>query len=115
MCYLKITLKILKEIVQKNNFLYIIEENQFATPQFLVSHLESEAKKLLFIKKTLQFSFSSIDVCIGRNYFFLNSTLLEFALSLTEGWAWFLMLGDFMLVTSYTEKMALSTHDKNKQ
>jgi len=47
--------------------------------------------------------------------FFQIPALLEFALSLTQGWLWLLMLGGFMLVTNYAEKMAISSHDKNKQ
>ncbi|MCB0437093.1 MAG: US12 family protein, partial [Mangrovimonas sp.] len=32
-----------------------------------------------------------------------------------QGWRWLIMLGGFMLVTSYAESMALRTADKNKQ
>lgn len=52
---------------------------------------------------------------IVETVFFQIPPLLEFALSLTQGWTWLLMLGGFMLVTSYAEKMAISSHDRNKQ
>jgi FtsH-binding integral membrane protein len=52
---------------------------------------------------------------IVETIFFQIPPLLEFALSLTQGWTWLLMLGGFMLVTNYAEKMAISSHDRNKQ
>ncbi|MGB0886336.1 MAG: Bax inhibitor-1/YccA family protein, partial [Chitinophagales bacterium] len=34
---------------------------------------------------------------------------------LTQGKMWFLMLGGFMLATTFAEKMAINSHEKNKQ
>lgn len=41
--------------------------------------------------------------------------LVDLMLSLTQGWKWLLVLGAFMLATNYAEKLAHTTHDKNKQ
>ncbi|MGB1018194.1 MAG: Bax inhibitor-1/YccA family protein [Chitinophagales bacterium] len=47
---------------------------------------------------------------------FLNTPVIrDFALSLTQGKMWFLMLGGFMLATTFAEKMAINSHEKNKQ
>jgi len=41
--------------------------------------------------------------------------LVAFMLSLTQGWTWLLVLGAFMFATSYAEKMAHKSHDRNQQ
>ncbi len=41
--------------------------------------------------------------------------LVNFMFSLTQGWTWLIVLGIFMWATSYAEKMAHKTHDRNKQ
>lgn len=47
---------------------------------------------------------------------FLRITpLVEFMLSLTQGFKWMLVLGAFMFATNYAEKMAHTNHDRTKQ
>jgi FtsH-binding integral membrane protein len=41
--------------------------------------------------------------------------LVEFMLSLTQGWTWLLVLGAFMFATNYAEKLAHTSHDKTTQ
>lgn len=41
--------------------------------------------------------------------------LVEFMFSLTQGWTWLLVLGAFMWATSYAEKMAHKSHNRNQQ
>lgn len=41
--------------------------------------------------------------------------LVEFALSMTQGWRWLIMLGGFMLATNYAEGLAHKSHDKTVQ
>ncbi|AGC75237.1 hypothetical protein LX97_02388 [Nonlabens dokdonensis] len=41
--------------------------------------------------------------------------LVNFMFSLTQGWTWLIVLGIFMWATSYAEKMAHKSHDRNKQ
>lgn len=41
--------------------------------------------------------------------------VVEMALSIAQGWTWLMVLGGFMLVTNYAERMALREHDIRKQ
>lgn len=41
--------------------------------------------------------------------------LVDFMFSLAQGWTWLLVLGAFMWATSYAEKMAHKSHDRNQQ
>jgi len=80
-----------------------------------IDELTSE-KRVAFYKKTYtHLALAVLLFVLVEMIFFQIPALLEFALSLTQGWLWLLMLGGFMLVTNYAEKMAISSHDKNKQ
>ncbi len=92
-----------------------MEENQPVNPQFLVNHLDSDAKAAFYKKTYTHLALAVLMFVLIETIFFQIPPLLEFALSLTQGWTWLIMLGGFMLVTSYAERMAISTHDKNKQ
>ncbi|MDY8138834.1 Bax inhibitor-1 family protein [Aquimarina sp. 2201CG5-10] len=81
----------------------------------LVNTLTDE-KRVAFYKKTYTHLAMAVLLFIIVEWaFFQIPVLLEFALSLTQGWTWLVMLGGFMLVTSYAEKMAIRSHDRNKQ
>lgn len=91
-----------------------MEEHQ---PQqhLLINDLAAD-RKVAFYKKTYtHLALAVLLFVLVEMIFFQIPSLLNFALSLTQGWLWLLMLGGFMLVTSYAEKMALTSHDKNKQ
>ena len=76
----------------------------------------SEDAKIAFYKKTYAHLAIGVLAFIIVEYLFLNIPfLVNLALSLTGGKMWFIMLGGFMLVTSYAEKMAVKSHDRNKQ
>jgi len=80
-----------------------------------INELTSE-KRVVFYRKTYtHLALAVLLFVLVEMIFFQIPALLEFALSLTQGWLWLLMLGGFMLVTNYAEKMAISSHDKNKQ
>ena len=73
-------------------------------------------KRVAFYRKTYtHLALAVLLFILVEMIFFQIPALLEFALSLTQGWLWLLMLGGFMLVTNYAEKMALNSHDMNKQ
>ncbi|GHC56444.1 Bax inhibitor-1/YccA family protein [Ulvibacter litoralis] len=92
-----------------------MEEIQQPQHNLFISDLESD-RKVAFYKKTYtHLALAVLLFVLVETIFFQIPPLLEFALSLTQGWTWLLMLGGFMLVTSYAEKMALTSHDKNKQ
>ncbi|MEN3323330.1 Bax inhibitor-1 family protein [Mariniflexile soesokkakense] len=83
--------------------------------KLMVSQL-SEVDKVAFYKKTYSHVAGGVLVFILFEYLLLQSeTIVNFALSMAQGWRWLIMLGGFMFVTNYAEKMTLKTPDRNKQ
>ncbi|MFG6686946.1 Bax inhibitor-1 family protein [Mariniflexile sp. HNIBRBA6329] len=83
--------------------------------KLMVSEL-SEADKVAFYKKTYSHVAGGVLVFILFEYLLLQSeAVVSFALSMTQGWRWLIMLGGFMFITNYAERMTLKTPDKNKQ
>lgn len=69
-----------------------------------------------FYKKTYAHIAGGVFLFIVFEYLLLQSdTIVEFMLSMTEGYKWLIMLGGFMLITNYAESTALKTTDKNVQ
>ncbi len=76
----------------------------------------AEMERVTFYKKTYLNVALGVLAFILIEYLFLHSSVVvKFALSLTQGKMWLLMLGGFMLATSYAEKMAVRSTSKNKQ
>ncbi|GAA4959814.1 Bax inhibitor-1 family protein [Algibacter aquimarinus] len=76
----------------------------------------SQVDKVAFYKKTYSHVAGGVLVFILFEYLLLQSeTIVNFMLSMTEGWRWLIMLGGFMFITNYAEKMTLKTPDKNMQ
>ncbi|UGU14781.1 Bax inhibitor-1 family protein [Sinomicrobium kalidii] len=74
------------------------------------------ADRAAFYKKTYAHVAGGVLAFILFEYLLLQSeTIVQFALSMTEGYRWLLMLGGFMFITNYAESTALRTADKNKQ
>lgn len=89
-------------------------DNQFEN-QVMVGHL-SEVDKVAFYKKTYSHVAAGVLVFIFFEYLLLQSeTIVRFMLSMLSGYSWLLVLGGFMLVTSYSERMAINSTDRNKQ
>ncbi|MEE4000108.1 Bax inhibitor-1 family protein [Tenacibaculum sp. FZY0031] len=89
-------------------------ENSFNS-KVLVAQV-SEADKIAFYKKTYAHVAGGVLLFVLFEYLFLQSaTIVEFALSMTQGYKWLLLLGGFMLITNYAESTALKTSDKNLQ
>lgn len=83
--------------------------------KLMVSEL-SEVDKVAFYKKTYSHVAVGVLVFILFEYLLLQSeAIVGFALSMTEGYRWLIMLGGFMFITNYAERMTLKTPDKNKQ
>jgi len=73
-------------------------------------------ERVQFYKKTYLNVALGVLAFIIIEYFFLHSgTIVKFALSLTQGKMWLLMLGGFMLATNYAERMAIRSTDLRKQ
>ena len=76
----------------------------------------SQVDKVAFYKKTYSHVAAGVLVFILFEYLLLQSeTIVNFMLSMLEGWRWLIMLGGFMLVSNYAEKMTLKAPDRNKQ
>jgi FtsH-binding integral membrane protein len=76
----------------------------------------SDIDKVAFYKKTYSHVAGGVLVFILFEYLLLQSdAIVDFMLSMTEGWRWLIMLGGFMFITNYAEKMTLKTPDKNMQ
>lgn len=89
-------------------------ENQFQQ-KILIGNL-SDVERVAFYKKTYGHVAGGVLVFVLFEYLLLQSeTIVNFMLSMTEGYKWLLMLGGFMLATNYAEGMAMKTTDKNMQ
>ncbi|MCX7547018.1 Bax inhibitor-1 family protein [Xanthomarina sp. F1114] len=76
----------------------------------------SETDRVAFYKNTYAHVAGGVLVFILFEYLLLQSdTIVNFALSMTEGYRWLIMLGGFMFITNYAEKMTMKSPDKNKQ
>ncbi len=80
-----------------------------------VAGLNTEARAAFYRKTYTHLALAVLLFILVETIFFQIPAVLEFALSLTQGSLWLLMLGGFMLATNYAEKMAMKTHDKNTQ
>ncbi|PCE64091.1 Bax inhibitor-1/YccA family protein [Sediminicola luteus] len=73
-------------------------------------------EKALFYRKTYGHVAGGVLVFILVEYLFLQSqTIVNFALSLLDGYLWLITLGGFMLVTHYAESVVAKSHDRNVQ
>lgn len=82
--------------------------------KLLLSDL-SAVDRVAFYKKTYAHVAGGVLVFILFEYLLLQSdAIINFALSMTQGWRWLLMLGGFMFITNYAENMAMKSEDKNK-
>ncbi|WCO01401.1 Bax inhibitor-1/YccA family protein [Psychroserpens ponticola] len=76
----------------------------------------SEVDRVAFYKKTYSHVAGGVLVFILFEYLLLQSeTIVDFALSMTEGYRWLIMLGGFMFATNYAERMALNSPNKGTQ
>ena len=70
-------------------------------------------ERATFIKKTYMHVALAVLLFIGVEYLFLNTpAIVKLGLSMTQGWTWLIVLGGFMLVTNYAERLAISSDDK---
>ncbi|WP_115461020.1 Bax inhibitor-1/YccA family protein [Winogradskyella aurantiaca] len=89
-------------------------ENQL--PQKVLLNDLTDADRVAFYKKTYSHVAGGMLLFIMFEYLLLQSdTIVDFMLSMTDGYKWLIMLGGFMLVTNYAESTTMRTSDKNKQ
>jgi len=90
-----------------------MEEFQQVAPP--VSSLTDD-KRVAFYKKTYtHLAMAVLLFVIVEWVFFQIEPIVNFAFSMTQGWRWLIMLGGFMLITNYAEKMAYKNHNINQQ
>ncbi len=76
----------------------------------------TDADRIAFYKKTYSHVAGGVLVFLVFEYLLLQSTaIVEFALSMLQGWRWLIMLGGFMLATNYAESTVMKTTNKNVQ
>ncbi|MBX2828944.1 MAG: Bax inhibitor-1 family protein [Flavobacteriaceae bacterium] len=80
-----------------------------------VAALETPARAAFFRKTYTHLALAVLLFVVVEIIFFNIPAVMDLAMSLTQGSLWLIMLGGFMLVTSYAERMAMKTHDKNLQ
>lgn len=88
--------------------------NELETP-ITVGALSQERRVAFYRKTYTHLALAVLLFIVVEGIFFQITPLVEFALSLTQGWTWLLMLGGFMFITNYAEKMAVNNHDMSKQ
>ena len=89
-------------------------ENQL--PQKILLNDLTNADRVAFYKKTYSHVAGGVLLFIMFEYLLLQSdTIIDFMLSMTDGYKWLIMLGGFMLVTNYAESTTMRTSDKNIQ
>ena len=76
----------------------------------------TDVERVEFYKKTYAHVAGGVLLFMLFEYLLLQSeTIVNFTLSMTQGYKWLLLLGGFMLITNYAESTALKTSDKNLQ
>ncbi len=76
----------------------------------------TDLERVAFYKKTYSHVAGGVLLFIIFEYLLFQSpTIVEFALSMTEGIRWLIMLGGFMLVTNYAESTVMKAADRNVQ
>ncbi len=75
----------------------------------------AEDKKVAFYRKTYtHLAMAVLLFVIVEWLFFQIDPIVDFAFSMAQGWRWLILLGGFMFVTSYAEKMAMKNHNINQ-
>ena len=86
------------------------------SPQIVPVSALSDTEKVAFYKKTYSHVAAGVLAFFLAEYVLLQSdALVDFMLSMTQGYRWLIMLGGFMFMTNYAESTALKTTDTNKQ
>ncbi len=77
---------------------------------------QSDVEKATFYRKTYSHvALAVLGFVLVEYLFFQSEAIVNLALSLTDGYKWLLLLGGFIFVTNYAEKMAIKSHNRNQQ
>ena len=84
--------------------------------QKIILSQATDQARVEFYKKTYSHVAGGVLVFLIFEYLlFQSASIVEFALSMTQGYRWLLMLGGFMLVTHYAESTVMRTSNRNMQ
>ena len=87
---------------------------QHQIPQTQVVSQQTDEVRVAFYKKTYAHLAGAVLLFIlVETLFFQIDAIVNLALSLTGGVSWLLLLGGFMLVTNYAERLALKSDNTN--
>ncbi len=76
----------------------------------------AQSDQASFYRKTYLHVAIAFLVFLMLEVIFLNTpAIVKVGLSMTQGWTWLIVLGAFMLVTNYAERLASRTTDKRMQ
>jgi FtsH-binding integral membrane protein len=76
----------------------------------------TDAERVEFYKKTYTHVAGGVLLFVIFEYLLLQSvSIVEFALSMTQGYRWLIMLGGFMLATNYAESTVVKAANRNVQ
>ncbi|MUH35239.1 permease [Zobellia amurskyensis] len=86
-------------------------KNHQSANTHMVSTL-TETERAIFYRKTYTHLAGAVLLfVVVETLFFQIPFVLNFALSLTEGYSWLIMLGAFLFITNYAERLALKSDD----
>jgi len=87
-----------------------------STENKLVLMYASDSERVAFYKRTYTHVAAGVLAFIAFEYLLLQSdAIIEFMLSMLQGYRWLIMLGGFMLMTYYAESTVLKTSNKKVQ
>lgn len=81
----------------------------------ILTRTGTDTKTIFYRKTYTHLAGAVLAFIIVESLFLQIPAITNFALSLTQGWTWLLMLGGFMLATNYAERLALRERDVKKQ
>lgn len=81
----------------------------------VVRDLTNDAKATFYKKTYMHLAGAVLLFILVETLFFQVNAIVEFAISLTGGYSWLLLLGGFMLVTTYAERLSLKSTDIKMQ
>lgn len=81
----------------------------------VVSQLSDDAKVAFYKKTYTHLAGAVLLFILVETLFFQIPPIVNFALSLTGGYSWLLLLGGFMFITNYAEKMSMKSGNIKQQ
>ena len=108
--------KYLNTFIKNKIFSYFCKKNIKKMQEYTLASRATDIERTEFYKKTYSHVALGVLVFIFIEYLFLSIPFItNLAMSLIQGRMWFIMLGGFMFVTYFAEKMAINSHERSKQ